>query len=103
MEWHIYQNKLIKIIGGYYNNEIVDIPFYIFQISKNLFYIPNNDKVLYRRRIIRKFTGRYVRLKVINSAQITEEVKRLCIEGNLFLGRDVVDSFRENLQKEESD
>ena len=31
-----------------YNNEIVDIPFYIFQISKNLFYIPNNDKVLYR-------------------------------------------------------
>ena len=42
-------------------------------------------------------------MKVINSAQITEEVKRLCIEGNLFLGRDVVDSFRENLQKEESD
>ena len=34
-------------------------------------------------------------MKVINSAQITEEVKRLCIEGNLFLGRDVVDSFRE--------
>ena len=42
-------------------------------------------------------------MKVINSAQITEEVKRLCIEGNLFLGQDVVDSFKENLEKEESD
>ena len=42
-------------------------------------------------------------MKVINSAQITEEVKRLCIEGNLFLGKDVVDSFKQNLEEEESD
>ena len=42
-------------------------------------------------------------MKVINSAQITEEVKRLCIEGNLFLGKDVVDSFKQNLENEESD
>ena len=42
-------------------------------------------------------------MKVINSAQINEEVKRLCIEGNLFLGKDVVDSFKQNLENEESD
>lgn len=42
-------------------------------------------------------------MKVIDSKQITEEVKRLCIEGNLFLGQDVIDCFKENLEKEESD
>lgn len=42
-------------------------------------------------------------MKVINSNQITQEVKRLCIEGNIFLGKDVVDAFKKNLEKEESD
>ena len=42
-------------------------------------------------------------MKVINSEKITQEVKRLCIEGNIFLGQDVVDAFKTNLEKEESD
>ena len=44
----------------------------------------------------------YVRLRIINSNKITEEVKKLCIEGNIFLGEDVIKSFEENLNKEES-
>ena len=43
-----------------------------------------------------------VRLRIINSNKITEEVKKLCIEGNIFLGEDVIKSFEENLNKEES-
>ena len=50
-----------------------------------------------------KCVGRYVRLKEINSELITKEVKKLCIEGNIFLGDDVIKSFKDNLQKEESE
>ena len=42
-------------------------------------------------------------MREINSCVITEEVKKLCIEGNIFLGDDVIKSFQENLEKEESD
>ncbi|MEG0050733.1 MAG: fumarate hydratase [Terrisporobacter sp.] len=41
-------------------------------------------------------------MRKINSVEITKEVKKLCIEGNIFLGDDVIKSFEENLQKEES-
>lgn len=42
-------------------------------------------------------------MREINSNIITEEVKKLCIEGNIFLGDDVIKSFQDNLEKEESD
>ena len=41
-------------------------------------------------------------MRRINSNIITEEVKRLCLEGNTILGDDVIKSFEENLTKEES-
>ena len=41
-------------------------------------------------------------MRRIDSSKITEEVKRLCIEGNILLGDDVIRSFEENLEKEES-
>jgi len=47
--------------------------------------------------------GRYVRLREIDSKVITKEVKKLCIEGNIYLGDDVIKSFKENLEKEKSD
>lgn len=42
-------------------------------------------------------------MREINSNIITEEVKKLCIEANIFLGDDVIKSFQDNLEKEESD
>lgn len=42
-------------------------------------------------------------MREIDSKKISEEVKKLCIEGNIFLGEDVMRSFEENLQKEKSD
>ena len=42
-------------------------------------------------------------MREVDSKIITEEVKRLCIEGNIFLGEDVIKSFEDNLEKEESD
>lgn len=42
-------------------------------------------------------------MREIDSKLITKEVKKLCIEGNIFLGDDVIKSFEENLKKEESD
>ncbi len=42
-------------------------------------------------------------MREINSELITKEVKKLCIEGNIFLGDDVIKSFKDNLQKEESE
>ena len=42
-------------------------------------------------------------MREIDSKIITEEVKKLCIEGNIFLGDDVIKSFKENIEKEESD
>ena len=42
-------------------------------------------------------------MREINSKVITKEVKKLCIEGNIFLGDDVIKSFEKNLEKEESD
>ena len=42
-------------------------------------------------------------MREINSELITNEVKKLCIEGNIFLGDDVIKSFEDNLQKEESE
>lgn len=42
-------------------------------------------------------------MREIDSKLITEEVKRLCIEGNIFLGDDVLKSFKDNLQREESE
>lgn len=42
-------------------------------------------------------------MREVDSNIITEEVKKLCIEGNIFLGGDVIKSFKENLEKEESE
>lgn len=42
-------------------------------------------------------------MREIDSKVITKEVKKLCIEGNIFLGDDVIKSFEENLKKEKSD
>lgn len=42
-------------------------------------------------------------MKEIDSKVITKEVKKLCIEGNIYLGDDVIKSFKENLEKEKSD
>lgn len=42
-------------------------------------------------------------MREVYSSIITEEVKKLCIDGNIFLGDDVIKSLEENLQKEESD
>ena len=41
-------------------------------------------------------------MREIDSKVITEQVNKLCIEGNIYLGEDVIKSFKENLQKEES-
>ena len=41
-------------------------------------------------------------MRRIDSSKITEEVKKLCVEGNILLGDDVIKSFEENLEKEES-
>ena len=41
-------------------------------------------------------------MREIDSKVITEQVKKLCIEGNINLGEDVIKSFKKNLQKEES-
>ena len=41
-------------------------------------------------------------MREIDSKIITEEVKKLCIEGNTILGEDVIQSFEDNLKKEES-
>lgn len=42
-------------------------------------------------------------MREIHSEIITKEVKKLCVDGNIFLGDDVIKSFEENLQREESD
>jgi fumarate hydratase subunit alpha len=42
-------------------------------------------------------------LKKISSDKIVDAVKKLCIEGNLYLGKDVINSFEENLNVEKSD
>ena len=42
-------------------------------------------------------------MREINSKQITQAVKKLCIEVNLILGEDVIQSFKENIKKEKSD
>jgi fumarate hydratase subunit alpha len=42
-------------------------------------------------------------LKKISSDKIVEAVKKLCIEGNLYLGKDVINSFEENIKVEKSD
>jgi len=42
-------------------------------------------------------------LREIDSKVITKEIKKLCIEGNIYLGDDVIKSFKENLEKEKSD
>ncbi|WP_027702559.1 fumarate hydratase [Metaclostridioides mangenotii] len=42
-------------------------------------------------------------MKKISSDNIVEAVKKLCIEGNLYLGKDVINSFEENLKVEKSD
>lgn len=41
-------------------------------------------------------------MKLIKSQEITEKVKQICIEANIHLGDDVVDSLNKNLEKEES-
>jgi len=42
-------------------------------------------------------------LKKISSEKVIEAVKQLCIEANLYLGSDVINSFEENLKLEKSD
>ncbi|GAA0242680.1 fumarate hydratase [Metaclostridioides mangenotii] len=42
-------------------------------------------------------------MKKISSDKIVDAVKKLCIEGNLYLGKDVINSFEENLKVEKSD
>lgn len=41
-------------------------------------------------------------MKVIKSQEITEIVKQMCIDANIHLGEDVVNSLNQNLEKEES-
>ncbi|WP_042277843.1 fumarate hydratase [[Clostridium] dakarense] len=41
-------------------------------------------------------------MRVIESHEITEKVKEICIEANIHLGNDVVNSLKSNLEKEES-
>ncbi len=41
-------------------------------------------------------------MKVIKSQEITEKVKKMCIEANIHIGDDVVNSLNHNLEKEES-
>lgn len=41
-------------------------------------------------------------MREIDSKVITKEIKKLCIEGNIYLGDDVIKSFKENLEKEKS-
>ncbi|MGL6105471.1 fumarate hydratase, partial [Romboutsia sp.] len=41
-------------------------------------------------------------MKVIKSQEITKIVKEMCIEANIYLGKDVVNSLNQNLQNEES-
>lgn len=42
-------------------------------------------------------------MREIDSEIITKEVKKLCIDGNIFLGDDVIKSFEQSLEKEESE
>lgn len=42
-------------------------------------------------------------MKKISSEKVIEAVKQLCIEANLYLGSDVINSFEENLKLEKSD
>ncbi len=41
-------------------------------------------------------------MKIISSNDITKEVKKLCIDANLYLGKDVTDSIKSNIHKEEN-
>ncbi|MBO3444487.1 fumarate hydratase [Clostridium sp. CCUG 7971] len=41
-------------------------------------------------------------MRVIKSHEITEKVKEICIDANINLGNDVVNSLKSNLEKEES-
>ncbi|WP_319372108.1 fumarate hydratase [uncultured Ilyobacter sp.] len=41
-------------------------------------------------------------MKELDLAKVTEEVARLCIEANYFIGKDVMDKLQEALNKEES-
>ncbi|MGX4601039.1 fumarate hydratase [Faecalimicrobium sp. JNUCC 81] len=41
-------------------------------------------------------------MRVIESHEITEKVKEICIDANINLGNDVVNSLKSNLEKEES-
>lgn len=41
-------------------------------------------------------------MRVIKSHEITEKVKEICIEANIHLGNDVINSLKSNLKKEES-
>ena len=42
-------------------------------------------------------------MRVVQSKEITEKVKKLCIDGNVNLGEDVLNCIKENVQTEESD
>lgn len=42
-------------------------------------------------------------MRIVQSKEITEKVKKLCIDGNINLGEDVLKCIKENLQIEESD
>lgn len=41
-------------------------------------------------------------MRLIKSQEITEKVKKICIDANINLGKDVIDSLKSNLEKEES-
>ncbi|MGL4912057.1 MAG: fumarate hydratase [Romboutsia sp.] len=41
-------------------------------------------------------------MRIIKSHEITEKVKKICIEANINLGKDVVDAINRGLEKEES-
>ncbi|WP_455537843.1 fumarate hydratase [Terrisporobacter sp.] len=41
-------------------------------------------------------------MREVDSKVITRQVKKLCIEGNIYLGDDVIKSFQKNIQTEES-
>lgn len=42
-------------------------------------------------------------MKELDLRKVTDEVERMCIEGNYFIGKDVLDKIKEAYAKEESE
>ena len=57
-------------------------------------------KFIYERILIIKMGDKFVR--IINSSEITNIVKDMCIEANIYLGNDVKNAIRAYEKEEES-